>query len=334
MEIRNSSPFPSTQTVFMDKSATEQLVVTLKATYAISERGELAIAEEQDPLRLTDEFHGEPGKSSIKHQSELGPPGPATNALLVGCARTPRPGVRAVEVSFRVGPCQQRAIVVGNRQWSRGGASDPEPFDAIPLLWENGFGGRDETPERETDHASEPRNPVGRGFRARNSRQPNDGELLPNIENPHGPLRSLGQRVDPVGFGPIARDWQPRVGYAGTYDEQWMANRMPLLPMDFDDRFHNAAPPELVLPGYIAAGEWVQVVGCTAGGQLTFRLPPFQPYATVMVGGRIDEVDLACNSVTVDTDRMRLLLLWKGALRVHREVPRLKRTTISARRVA
>ena len=89
MEIRNSSPFPATQTVFMDKSAAEQLVVTLKATYAISDRGELAIAEEQDPLRPADEFHGDPGKSSIKHQSELGPPGPATDALLVGCARAP-----------------------------------------------------------------------------------------------------------------------------------------------------------------------------------------------------------------------------------------------------
>jgi hypothetical protein len=175
---------------------------------------------------------------------------------------------------------------------------------------------------------------VGRGFRARNSRQPGDGELLPNIEDPHKPLRSQGQRVVPVGFGPIARDWQPRVSYAGTYDEPWMANRMPLLPMDFDDRFHNAAPPELVLPGYIAAGEWVQVVGCTTSGQLTFQLPPFQPYATVMIGGRVDEVNLPCNSVTVDTDRMRLLLVWKGALRVHREVPRLKRTTIAARRVA
>jgi hypothetical protein len=53
-----------------------------------------------------------------------------------------------------------------------------------------------------------------------------------------------------------------------------------------------------------------------------------------MIGGRSEEIGLACNSVTVDTDRMRLLLLWKGALRVHREVPRLKSTTISARRVA
>ena len=334
MEIRNSSPFPATQTVFMDKSASEQLVVTLKATYAISERGELAIAEEQDPLRPADEFHGEPGKSSIKHQSELEPPRPATDALLVGSARAPRQGVRAVEVSFRVGECERRAIVVGDRRWSRGGATDPEPFEAIPLVWENAFGGRDLTPEREADQESEPRNPVGRGFRAGKSRWPSDGALLPNIEDPNGPLRTPGQRVVPVGFGPIARDWQPRVGYAGTYDERWMANRMPLLPLDFDDRFHNAAPPELVLPGHIAPGEWVQVVGCTASGQLSFRLPAFQPFATVMVGGRSDEIGLPCNSVTVDTDRMRLLLLWKGALRVHREVPRLKSTTISARRVA
>ena len=39
---------------------------------------------------------------------------------------------------------------------------------------------------------------------------------------------------------------------------------------------------------------------------------------------------MLADRVTVDTDRMRLMMLWKGMHRVHRELPRLRCTTISA----
>ena len=55
-----------------------------------------------------------------------------------------------------------------------------------------------------------------------------------------------GQNVLAAAFGPVGRHWEPRVRYAGTYDDRWTEDRMPLLPKDFDDRFHNAAPPGLV----------------------------------------------------------------------------------------
>jgi len=43
-------------------------------------------------------------------------------------------------------------------------------------------------------------------------------------------------------FGPIGRHCKPRVQLAGTYDDSWTEDRMPLLPDDFQERFHNAAP--------------------------------------------------------------------------------------------
>jgi hypothetical protein len=52
----------------------------------------------------------------------------------------------------------------------------------------------------------------------------------------------LKHRPSPAGFGPIACHWQPRVGFAGTYGDAWVANRLPLLPDDFDDRFFQSAP--------------------------------------------------------------------------------------------
>jgi hypothetical protein len=335
MEIRNNTRFVAAQTVFLDKSAAENLVVALKCTFVISERGELTIADEQDPIHPADEFHGDPLKTSIKHESEMSPPKPATDAFLVGSARAQRPGTRSMEVRFRAGDREKIALVIGNRYWQRGvgGASpsEPEPFESIPLVWENSFGGQDLTPENPSHYGAESRNPVGRGFRAKNSRAPWEGEMLPNIENPAEYLQSFGQQVTPVGFGPIGRNWQPRVSYAGTYDQKWMEEQMPLLPGDFDDRFHSAAAPDMVMPGYLAAGAWIDVTGCTPAGRVYFQLPQIEPHARVLVAGEQHDVPLRCNSVTVDTDRMRLVLLWKGMLQIHRKLPRLQRTTITDR---
>lgn len=334
MEIRNKTPFVAAQTVYLDKTAAEQLVIALKASFTISDSGELAVAEEQDPIQPADQFNGEPDFSSIKEEAEMGPPKPATDAILIGSAVAPSEGTRAMQVSFRVGDRERIAMVIGNRHWVRGMRgvtfSDAEPFDSIPLIWENSFGGTDLTPEDPANHAHLPNNPVGRGFRAKNTLAMWEGEMLPNVEDPANYLQSLGQQVEPVGFGPIGRNWEPRVSYAGTYDQQWMDERMPLLPNDFDDRFHNAAAPDFILPGYAAPGDWVDVVGCTASQRVYFQLPEITPDARVIVGNDTHEIALDCNSVTVDTHRMRLVLLFKGMVRVHRQVPRLRRTTINA----
>lgn len=41
----------------------------------------------------------------------------------------------------------------------------------------------------------------------------------------------------------MGRSWQPRLRYAGTYDQHWMDERLPFLPEDFDLRYFQSAPP-------------------------------------------------------------------------------------------
>ena len=48
----------------------------------------------------------------------------------------------------------------------------------------------------------------------------------------------------PAGFGPIPPHWQPRLRYAGTYDEAWQRDRYPLYPTDLDDRFFLCSPED------------------------------------------------------------------------------------------
>ena len=40
----------------------------------------------------------------------------------------------------------------------------------------------------------------------------------------------------------------PRVTFVGTYDERWRSERCPLLPSDFDERYHSGAHPDLIAP--------------------------------------------------------------------------------------
>src|SRR5262249_34378976 len=140
----------------------------------------------------------------------------------------------------------------------------------MPIVYEKAFGGVDQKsdhPERDWEW----RNPVGTGFAI--SPDHLDGVALPNIEYPNELIRKWKDRPCPAGFGPIGCHWQPRVEFAGTYDDKWMKERQPLLPEDFDDRFFQCTPQDQQAADFLHGGEPVELLGLTPGGELQFRLP-------------------------------------------------------------
>jgi len=317
----HDTPFVTTSSVIPDKDGVEQLILVYKATYDISDSGVLTPAEEQDPIVLCDELRGEPVVSSLLRDGELMPPKPGgTDVFLIGHAVATQRGTTQMVVSLSLGPIQKRAMVFGPRRWQSGvlgGAhhTDPEPFDRVELCYENAFGGEDRSLEDEALWEDERRNPVGIGFRAKKSKAEWKDTPLPQIEDPNGLITDPDDRPMPVAFGPIGRHWEPRIHYAGTYDQAWVEEVAPLLPDDFDERFHHAAPPDQILGGYVQGREVVEIRGCTAGGTLTLTLPTLHPKAYVGVFlDPIREHTLRCDSVTIDTDRMKVSLVYKVAM--------------------
>jgi hypothetical protein len=328
MEIRNHTPFATGLTVTLDKNAAEHVVIAVKGTWSIAEGGKLTLLEKQPPPRPIDEFHGEPGKSSIRYAAELGPAKPATDVALVGHAVAPGGRARSVDVALRVGPLARRARVHGDRAWrSLLGwrfMSGPKPFERMPLTYENASGGSDATPAGERARGRDARNPVGRGYRAGGSKLKWADMPPPNLELPGKPFKKAGRGLPPpAGFGFIGRDWEPRLSYAGTYDEEWKKSRLPLLPLDFDERFHNAAHPDLVADGFLAGGEPVEVRGCTRSGRLAFALPADRPEAEARFNDERVPVPLNLETVLIDTDAMELVLVWTGDVLAHGRVPAL-----------
>jgi hypothetical protein len=331
MELANGTPFAAERFVEVDKDAAEQLIVVAKGTWMLDDDGKLVLAEEQPPPSPIDEFHGEPDASSIAHEVELGPVKPATEVLVTGHAVARRPNTRAMDVRVTVGKVRKTVRVFGERHWEKKlgvvRATDAEPFDRVALVWENAFGGVDETP-KEKHRAGEARNPVGRGFRAKGTQLPVDGELLPSLEDPRDAVGKPGRKGTPACFAPICRHWVPRRDYAGTYDQKWLDEVFPFLPKDFDERFHHAAPPDQIARGYLKGGEPAELIGLTREGKSKFALPSCRPTLSVRLRARTEEVPMVLETVGFDTGERALRVIWKGRMRIHGEFPELRKMTL------
>lgn len=313
--IDNGTPFAVEPVFTSDEEGRPLLVPVVKATYRIGADEVLALAEEQAPVLVGGEQYGKPEESSYKYEPESVPLKPATDVALLGHAHGG--GAPEVMVALQVGPLRKMVRVVGDRVWFKSmgsvGISKPRPVDQVPLQWERAFGGWDRVPPDPKQHRFEPRNPVGVSFRT-SAKHFEDGLRLPNLEDPAEPLESFGQRVTPAGFGFMGYGWEPRTKLAGTYDEDWSKERMPLLPRDFDRRFYNGAAPGLTAQGYLRGDEKVAIVNASARGRLSFRLPGAPPPQVTVELAVIDDAELALqlDTVIIDTDQDQVLLLWRG----------------------
>jgi len=223
-----------------------------------------------------------------------------------------------IDVSLTIGPLSKTIRVFGDRVWEAGllGAkiSEPQPFEAMPLIWERAFGGFDQTNEKEPQIHTEERNPIGLGFRVKNGNKIMDGMKLPNLEDPVKLISSWKDRPSPACFGPVCSSWEPRKSYAGTYDEDWQKHRMPYLPKDFDPQFFQLASPDLVVPGYLKGGEEVQIIGAAPSGQLRFRLPQYQLQVTYQLDNKNHVRSPNLDTVIIEPDESRVSLLWRTVL--------------------
>lgn len=328
-QLDNRTPFAAERGWVRDRDGAEVWLVAVKATFDILSDGKTEIAKEQPPVLRLPEHHGEPGQSSVKYDADLPLTKRTTDVIVIGHAYAPagRPATE-LDVGVRVGPVQKVLRVFGDRTWGALGASAPRPFDKMPLIYERAFGGVDpksKTPEKDWDW----RNPVGTGFVASASNA--DGLPLPNIEDPKALIGSRRDRPAPAGFGVIASHWQPRVGFAGTYDDHWMKTRQPLLAEDLDDRWFQSAPADQQAPQFLRGGEPVALLRLTLGGELRFALPKlYLGFETRFYdGSREVHKDRKLHTVILEPDFPRVSLVWHTALPCHFKVQKLERTVIT-----
>jgi uncharacterized protein YjbI with pentapeptide repeats len=224
-----------------------------------------------------------------------------TDLLLRG---TCHPGRAApvCTVRFAVGAWSKSLRVFGRRVWTERAfdpISEPAPFTAMPLTYENAFGG----PELA-------KNPVGKGYRTAE---------LPPVEDPAALLRSRRDAPEPAGFGPISPGWPQRSSKLGTdYGKAWKKTRAPFYAADFDWSHFNAAPEDQQIDGPLRGDEPLVFEYLHPRAiRFSAKLPGIRPRVVCRrKDGTTTEVPMNLDTLFADLDGERLVLLWRGLAKV------------------
>ncbi|MRR06249.1 MAG: DUF2169 domain-containing protein [Deltaproteobacteria bacterium] len=160
MELINKTSFPSLSFRARDQHGQPSHVLVMRATYDIKSDGTLQLAGKQAPIVLTDEYHGEPNKSSVRQESDLVPYKPRCDVIVNATAYAPG---RSPSLGFLVGVkingpsgedgkpgpvlLVKKLIITGPRCWEKGmmggwKLQPPNaPITSLPLRYEYAFGG-------------------------------------------------------------------------------------------------------------------------------------------------------------------------------------------------
>jgi hypothetical protein len=328
-QVRNLTPFAAQQSWIRDRAGAEVWQVAVRGTFLIHPDGTTTVAQKQDPVVLAPVFTADPATSILLYDSDFHLTKPTTDVILLGHAYAPggEPALR-VDVTLRVGDLSKSLRVYGDRRYEKGALrvaiGSAQKFTRMAITYERSFGGREPEPLADPDRPQfDPRNPVGTGF------APVVGNLAPNVEYPG---MSLGSR--PAGFGPIPAHWHPRLKYAGTYDEAWQRERMPLYPNDLDDRFFLCSPDDQRPPAFLRGGEPVELLNLTPEGRMVFRLPRIAlGFQTMFRGGGRERHRARLHTVIIEPDKSRVILVWRTELPCHPRVLKLQETVIRQKRV-
>jgi hypothetical protein len=327
-QLDNRTPFAAERTWVRDRDGTETWLVAVKATFDIQASGSTTVCEEQPPVTLIPAHLGKPGQSSLRYESDLQRTKLNTDIVVLGQAHAPggRP-VETLDVGFAVASVVKMLKVFGDRKWQRGSINATQPFVSMPIVYERAYGGVD---KQSKEPAWDVRNPVGCGYAAAEKNL--DGQQLPNIEHPKQLIRRWNDRPEPAGLGPLACHWQQRQQWAGTYDEKWQQERLPLLPNDFDDRHYQCAPADQQAPQFLRGGEPVALRNLTpGGGDVRFVLPRvYLGFETMFyTGPSVRHEPPKLHTVILEPDISRVSLVWHTALPCHPRVLKLNRTRIT-----
>lgn len=327
MNLINISGMQAALTTVLDAQAREHVVAVVKGTFLLpSDQGavQLVPQDAQQPMTTADTFFGEPGMSAPRLESEFALRKARCDIVLNGHAYPPggKPAERCT-VGLRVGSWQKILNVVGDRVWRRRGVSlgpsSPEPFVQVPLTYGRAFGGVDDT---DSDQAvSYARNPVGRGFGSQRSGGDLIGRAVANLEFPDDPIQVPWGSYAPASLGIVHRSWQPRLAYAGTYDQAWLDQTFPFLPADFDARHYQSAAEDQQLP-FLTGATPIVLVNLTRAGRLQCSLPSDlrMPVTFFPRDGAPEETLATLDTIVLEPDDGRIQMVWRCSRRLRRDV--------------
>lgn len=311
------------------------LSLVVKGTFTLVQGDKARLGKEQDEFAGDQPYDDdESGEAAPRYEADLvAPLKPRTDFLVVGSCHTPgQQPLRQCEVAAKVGAHVHHLQVHGDRQWLPDGrASQAQTFTVMPLRYERSYGG-----------AGFPENPSGIGFAPGPGPDGRVVHRLANLEDARTPIARPNAHVFPAGFGPLPRTWRLRSSKMGTYDERYVKMRWPGLPQDFDWTHFNAAHPAMQIEPHVQGDEPLEFLNLHPQHP-TFRtqLPGMRVRAFVDVpieGSNVialRELAMKLDTVWVDVEAEKLLLLWRGVTQVSSaKYPEVRRVYVTSEDMA
>src|SRR5690554_6498104 len=339
MDLLNGSAYVLESAQAIDKHGKRYMVALAKATYDFptDDFTEPRLAKKQLPILSADVFEGEPGLSAAFFECEYGLRKKQCDVILkaTAYARNHKP-TKELLVGFRVGQCTKKIQIVGNRQWQgllSLSPSRPEPFTEMPITYSRAFGGSRPPMGKKDEGIFYPQNPIGCGYAKGKYQAALKNTPVPNLEHPNKPVKHCDGDYPPMSFGPIGRSWQPRLAFAGTYDEKWKEETFPLLPADFDETFMQVAPTDQQIP-FPVGGEPVVLVNLhPTKDSIVFALPNLDLPMVALTKNRTQHrLEPVVDCITIDADKQQLSILWRAHLPIARSIAEID--TLAAGKVS
>lgn len=300
MELLTPGSLRAAQLVWRPAHGGFVLTVVCKATFALRP-GVSPLAPSQQPVAITDTY--EEGGALVV-ASDLVPLKKQPEVLLTGNAHAPR-GERTTAFTARlvVGEIDKAIRVEGDRTFGLDGQlTDPAPFVRMPLAWQRAAGGPDTS------------NPAGRAIGTHAKQDAYGRVLAPNLLPAGLHLQSRSDILAPVGFGPIAPHWPLRARCLHRHVTGWDPARWSErpLPDDIDLAYFNAAPIDQRRAAPFGEEAILLENLHPLFGDLSTRLAPVTPIATIDSGQGSEALQLRCDTLLIDTQRGLAMLVWRG----------------------
>lgn len=209
-----------------------------------------------------------------------------------------------------------QCAVTGPRRWQYSVLSGwklgaPEITDSVPIQYELAYGGI------RADHKIDATlwdqfsvNPSGTGFSFDGW---NKNECPIGLQWESDSLFG-GYKTDSLtGFGPVARFWEDRRKYAGTYDTLWhkqfSKNVIPDFPPDFDMRFYQCAHPKLQTSTPIRGDERLSLRGVIPIDRASCDIN--LPGCAIHAFHNQTEATFPIDTIHIDLDKNIINIIWR-----------------------
>ena len=333
LQLINNTPFNSQLIITSNLKGEDVALLSIKATFTILPK--VTLAKAQVPIILTDEFLAAPEASSLLHACECLLMKPTQDLILNGTAWSPtgKP-LSQFTCGMRINNFEKNISIFGDRYWHQGNISTAEPILSMPLIYENAYGGCHHfSPQLLLNEKSAvfcAKIPSGKVCGGKRNKKERENLLLPNLENPASLISSIKDKVSPWSLGFIAAHWSPRKEFCGTYDNHWLTQRSPFLPLDFDRRFFCTGSSGFNLPpGAITDKAQVTLTNLAEQNDIQFNLPECKLDVQITFNGKRSTADTFLETLLIEPDKNQFCLLWKSEINCYKKPLQLNEVSIS-----